>query len=79
MFISAYLSHIGDHVECDVGKSLMEVAANHTDPGERVPCVGTRLVESHHMGQMGQLCVLLHQTHLREGKSERKRQTADCF
>lgn len=46
----------------------MEVAANHTDPGERIPCVGTCLIESHHMGQMGQLCVLLLQTHLREGK-----------
>lgn len=51
----------------------MEVAANHADPGERVPCVGTCLVESHHMSQMGQLCVLLHQTHLRERK---RRQTA---
>lgn len=55
----------------------MKVAANHTDPGERVPCVGTCFIESHHMGQMGQLCVLLHQTHLRKGKKamrERKRQ-----
>lgn len=57
----------------------MEVAANHTDPGERVPCVGTCLIESHHMGQMRQLCVLLLQTHLGEGKREHereKRQTA---
>lgn len=49
----------------------MKVAANHTDPGERIPCVGTCLIESHHMGQMGQLCVLLLQTHLTEGKTEK--------
>lgn len=63
--MSTYLSHIGDHVECDIGESLVEVAANHADPGERIPCVGTCLIESHHMGQMGELCVLLLQTHLR--------------
>lgn len=63
---STYLSHIGDHVECDVGESLMEVATNHTDPGERISCVGAGLIERHHMGQMGKFCVLLLQTHLRE-------------
>lgn len=71
----AYLSHIGDHVECDVRESFMEVTANHADPGERVSCVGTCLIESHHMGQMGQLCVFLYQTHLREAKRGHERET----
>lgn len=31
----------------------MEVATDHTDPGERVPSVGTSLIESHHVGQVG--------------------------
>lgn len=49
----------------------MEVAANHTDPRERVPGVGTCLIESHNVGQMRQLCVLLYQTHLREEETGR--------
>lgn len=70
--IRTHLSHIRDHVECDVRESLMEVAANHTDPRKRVASVRACLIESHHMSQMGQLCVLFLQTHLREqrGRSE---------
>lgn len=75
-YISTYLSHICDHVECDVGESLVEVAANHTDPRERVPGVGPCLIESHHVGQMGQLCVLLYQTHLGGGRDRKMHQTA---
>ena len=79
--MSTYLSHIGDHVECNVRESLMEVSANHTDPGERVSCVRTCLIEGHHVCQMGQLCMLLLQTHLRDGKRdhEREEEAAGCF
>lgn len=42
--LNTYLHHVGDHVKRDVGEGLVEVAANHTDPGERVPCVRARLI-----------------------------------
>lgn len=49
----------------------MEVTANHTDPGERVPCIGTGFIQSHHMSQVGQLGVFLNQTHLRSARREK--------
>lgn len=49
----------------------MEITANHTDPGEWVPCIGTSFIQSHHMSQVGQLCVFLNQTHLRSVKREK--------
>lgn len=75
-----YLCHVGDHVEGDVRESLMEVTANHTDPREWVPCIGTSLIESHHMSQVGQFCVFLNQTHLRSAKREKvRRHLVDLF
>lgn len=66
-----YLCHVGDHVECDIRESLMEVTADHTDPGERVPRIGTSLIQSHDVSQVGQLCVFLNQTHLRKRNTEK--------
>lgn len=48
-----YLGHVGDHVECNVRESFVEVTANHADPGERVPCIGTSFIQGHHMSQVG--------------------------
>lgn len=54
-----HLSHVCDHAECDVREGLMQVATDHTDPGERVSGVRAGFVQSHHMSQVREFCVLL--------------------
>lgn len=78
IFISTYLSHIGDHAEGDVRESLVQVATNHTDPGKWVPCVGPCLIEGHDVSQVGQFCMFLYQTHLR-GQNSRRKRTCDIL
>lgn len=53
------LSHVCDHAEGDIREGLMQVATNHTDPGERVSGVRPGFIQSHHMSQVRQLCILL--------------------
>lgn len=42
----------------------MKISTHHVDPGEAVPGVGVRLIQSHDMSEVGELVVPLLQAHL---------------
>ena len=60
----AYLSQVSDQVQGYLGKSIMEVAADHVDPIGAVAGIAVCAVQAHHVGQVGECGRLLICTHL---------------
>lgn len=70
--ISSYgctnLCHVSDQVEGDIRESFMKISTHHIDPREAVSCVGVRFIQSHDMGKVGELGVLLLKAYLHTQK-----------
>lgn len=58
------LCHVGDQAEGDLWEGLVQISAHDVDPGEAVPCVRVGFIQSHDVGEVGELGVLLFQANL---------------
>ncbi len=59
-----HLSQVGDQVQGNLSKGIMEVATHHIDPVGAVTRVAVRAVQAHHVGQVGERGRLLIRAHL---------------